>query len=97
MAKTRNEHSLEEAKASITEIVSAMSESELEKFLTVLEKWWNFNRGKREHARKDLSVYALFLVDYFSKQRRQQLLTRKLQLHLLYRTMKTLSKLRGKL
>jgi Tfp pilus assembly protein PilZ len=60
MAKTRNEHSLEEAKASITEIVSAMSESELEKFLTVLEKWWNFNRGKREHARKDLSVYALF-------------------------------------
>jgi Tfp pilus assembly protein PilZ len=66
MAKTRNEHSLEEAKASITEIVSAMSESELEKFLTVLEKWWNFNRGKREHARKDLSVYALFMVgNYF--------------------------------
>jgi Tfp pilus assembly protein PilZ len=37
----------------------------LEKFLTVLEKWWNFNRGKREHARKDLSVYALFMVGNF--------------------------------
>jgi hypothetical protein len=54
MAKTRNEHSLEEAKASITEIVSAMSESELEKFLTVLFQrlhhkykcWWIISRNK---------------------------------------------------
>lgn len=66
MAKKRNEPTIEEAKARITEIVSTMSESELEKFLTVLEKWWESNRGKRKHARKDISVYSLFMLgSYF--------------------------------
>ena len=41
MAHNRNEYSLEETKARITEIVSTMSESKLEKFLTILEKVWN--------------------------------------------------------
>ncbi len=63
MANNRNEHSLEEAKARITEIVSTMSELELEKFLTGLEKWRKYKFGKREHARKDLSIYALFWLD----------------------------------
>ena len=66
MAKNRNEPSLEEVKARITEIVSTMSESELEKFLTGLEKWRKSNLGKREHARKDLSIEALFMLgSYF--------------------------------
>ncbi len=38
MANNRNEPSLEEAKAHITEIVSTMSELELEKFQTGLEE-----------------------------------------------------------
>ena len=61
MAKKRNEPSLEEAKARIDKIVSSMSESELEKFLTGLEKWQKskFN-DEREHARKNLSFYALW-------------------------------------
>jgi hypothetical protein len=64
MANNRNEPSLEEGKARITEIVSTMSESELEKFLTGLEKWQKSKFDEeREHARKDLSVYALFWLD----------------------------------
>ncbi|MBW1692717.1 MAG: hypothetical protein JRJ41_00900 [Deltaproteobacteria bacterium] len=103
MAIKRNEPSIEEVKARITEIVSTMPESKLEKFLIVLEKWWKSNRGKREHARKDLSIYAHFMLgsyffrDYITNIRHQQLLAGQLQSHLLYRTMKTLSKLRGKL
>lgn len=66
MAIKRNEPSIEEVKARITKIVSTMPESKLEKFLTVLEKWWKFNRGKREHARKDLPIYAHFMLgSYF--------------------------------
>jgi Tfp pilus assembly protein PilZ len=65
MAHNRNEYSLEEAKSRITEIVSIMSESKLKKFLTFLEKGWKSNRGKREHARKDLSIYSLFELKHF--------------------------------
>ena len=66
MANNRDELSLKEMKASINEIVFNMSESELKKFLTVLEKWWKFNRGKREHSRKNLSINALFMIgSYF--------------------------------
>ena len=66
MANNRIEPSLEEVKTRITEIVSTMSESELEKFQTGLEEWWESNLGKREHARKDLSVFAIFwLGPYF--------------------------------
>jgi hypothetical protein len=66
MANTRNEPSLEKVKARITKIVSTMSESELEKFLTGLEKWWKSKPSKREYARKDLSIYALFMLgSYF--------------------------------
>ena len=66
MAKKRNEHRLEEVKAHITEIVSTMSVSEMEKLLKGLEKWRESKLGgKREHARKDLSIYARFwLGDY---------------------------------
>jgi hypothetical protein len=39
MAKKRIKHSLEEMKARITEIVSTMSEFELNRFLTGLERW----------------------------------------------------------
>ena len=67
MANNQNEFSLEEMKARIKEIVFTMSESELKKFLTVLEKWWKFNRGKRKHSRKNLSINALFMIgsDFF--------------------------------
>ena len=61
MANNRNEHSLEEAKAHINEIVSTLSESELEKFLTGLEKWKKSKfDDKRGHARKDISIFATF-------------------------------------
>jgi len=62
MANSQNELSLEEMEARINEIVSTMSESELKKFMIGLEKWWEFNRGKREHSRKNLSIYALFML-----------------------------------
>ena len=67
MANNRNELGLEEIKARINEIVFTMSESESKKFLTVLEKWWKFNRGKREHSRKNQSINALFMIgsDFF--------------------------------
>ena len=67
MANNRNELSLEEMKARINEIVFTMSELELKKFMNVLEKWWKFNRGKREHSRKNLSINALFMIgsDFF--------------------------------
>jgi Tfp pilus assembly protein PilZ len=65
MVNNRIEPSFEEVKARITDIVSTMPESELEKFQTGLEKWWKSSLGKREHARKDLSVFANFwLGDY---------------------------------
>jgi hypothetical protein len=66
MAKKTNEHRLEEVKAHITEIVSTMSLSEMEKLLKGLQKWHESKLGgKREHARKDLSIYARFwLGDY---------------------------------
>jgi type IV pilus assembly protein PilZ len=61
MANNRIEHSLEEAKAHINEIVSTMSESELEKFQTGLEKWQKSKfDDKRGHARKDISIFATF-------------------------------------
>ena len=64
MAKKRNEHRLEEVKAHITEIVSTMSVSEMEKLLKGLEKWRESKLGgKREHARKDLSINAFFMID----------------------------------
>jgi hypothetical protein len=66
MAKKRNKPNLEEVKARITKIVSTMSETELEKFLAGLEEWRQSNPGKREHARKDLSITALFMLgSYF--------------------------------
>jgi hypothetical protein len=65
MANTRNELSLEKVKARITKIVSTMSESELEKFLTGLEKWQKSKLGGREHARKDLSIYSIFMIDHY--------------------------------
>ena len=66
MANNRIEPSLEKMKTQINEIVSTMSESELKKFQTGLEKWRKSNFGKREHARKDLSIYATFWVgSYF--------------------------------
>jgi hypothetical protein len=57
MANNRNEPRFEEVKTRITEIVSTMSESELEKFQTGLEEW---------RTRKDLSIFAFFwLGDYY--------------------------------
>ena len=64
MVKKRNEPSLEEAKVRIAEIVSTMSEFELNRFLTGLEKWRRSKFGEeREHARKDLSFYVLWWLD----------------------------------
>jgi Tfp pilus assembly protein PilZ len=55
------ESSLEEAKTRIAEIVSTMSETELEKFLTGLEKWQKSKfDDERGHARKDISIFATF-------------------------------------
>jgi hypothetical protein len=66
MANNLIEPSLEEAKTRIAEIVSTMPESELEKFQIGLEKWRKSNLGKREHERKDLSIFATFwLGPYF--------------------------------
>ena len=67
MANNWNELSLEEIKARINEIVFTMSELELKKFLAALEKWWKFNRGKREHSRENQSINALFMIgsDFF--------------------------------
>ena len=57
MANNRIESKFEKAKTRITEIVSTMSESELEKFHKKLEEW---------RARKDQSIFAfLWLGDYF--------------------------------
>ena len=68
MAKKRIELSLVEAKTRIKEIVSTMSDFELEKFRTGLEEWRKATPGKREHARKDLSINALFMLgSYFFK------------------------------
>jgi hypothetical protein len=66
MANNLIEPNLEEAKTRIAEIVSTMSETELEKFQTGLEEWRRSNLGKREHARKDLSVFALFSLYGYS-------------------------------
>jgi hypothetical protein len=61
MAKKRHEPSLEEMRARIIEIVSTMSEFDLKRFLVGLEKWRRSKFGEeREHARKDLSLYALW-------------------------------------
>ena len=61
MANNRNEHSLEEAKAHITEIVSTMSEFDLKRFLAGLEEWQRSKFGEeREHARNVLSFYAIW-------------------------------------
>lgn len=67
MANNRKELGLEEIKARINEIVFTMSELELKKLLVALEKWWNFNRGKREHTRRNQSINALFMIgtDFF--------------------------------
>ena len=57
MAKNRIGSKFEEVKTRITEIVSTMSETELEKFHKRLEEWL---------ARKDQSIFAfLWLGDYF--------------------------------
>jgi hypothetical protein len=61
VAKKRIKPGKEEIRARITEIVSAMSEFELNKFLEGLEKWRRSKFGEeREHARKDISFYALW-------------------------------------
>ena len=68
MANNLIEPSLEEAKARIAEIVLTMSELELEKFRVGLEEWRESTPSKREHAREDLSIYALFMLGtYFFK------------------------------
>ena len=66
MAKKTPKPLLEEVKARISKIVSTMSESELEKFLAGLEEWRQSNPGKREHARKEQSITALYMLgSYF--------------------------------
>jgi len=62
-----NKISLSEVQNRISKIMSTMSDIEMRKLLMGLEKWQQARRiSKREHPRKDTSIYAFLEADDLS-------------------------------
>ena len=67
MTNKNNKISLSEIKNRILKIISTMPKTEMQKLLIGLEKWQQVKRiSKREHPRKDTSIYAFLEADDLS-------------------------------
>jgi len=67
MINIDNKISLSEVRNRLSKIISTMSEIEMQKLMMGLEKWQQAKRtSKREHPRKDTSIYAFLEADDLS-------------------------------
>ena len=67
VANNDNKIDIKKVRSRILEIISSMSEIEMRKLLKGLEKWQQASRiSKREHPRKDTSIYAFLEADDLS-------------------------------
>lgn len=67
MRDVNNQYSIEEVRSRISDIISSMSEIEMQKLLIGLEKWQKASRkSKRVYPRKETSIYAFLEADDLS-------------------------------